>query len=453
MESTKKLTVYQGPKYIILDKKYSKKIKKFNKNKNCIISCGGADKKNFLYKITKILINYKFNKIFVIIGKGVKKNDKVLKLKDKKFKLVKNSENLKKYFDKAQLAIVSGGTVMFEAIASGIFTLVIKNYDHQKYAINFFKNKNNITYLGSLKSIENSQLFKKNIINFLSKKHILNKNFFKNTRLIDGNGLQRTKKNFMSIYNKTQKKFKIICVLEARMNSSRLPGKVLKKLYNTSILEILINRLKNVNLVDKIVVSTSRNSMDSKIIKFCKNKKIDFFRGSEENVLERTFRTAIKYKPRMIIRLTCDNPFLDPEMLNYMIVFFLNRYKKIDYLCNNGLGNFQKRSVPFGLDIQIYKMSSFRKLYNLVMNTKNNNEYLEHPPLFFYTKGEKKFRNSNIKLPSKFLISKKIRVTVDTLADFKLAKKIFNYFKKKNKIFFTTKDLGLFFKKKINQKI
>ena len=83
---------------------------------------------------------------------------------------------------------------MFEAIASGIFTLVIKNYDHQKYAINFFKNKNNITYLGSLKSIENSQLFKKNIINFLSKKHILNKIFFKNTRLIDGNGLQRTKK-------------------------------------------------------------------------------------------------------------------------------------------------------------------------------------------------------------------------------------------------------------------
>ena len=65
------------------------------------------------------------------------------------------------------------------------------------------------------------------------------------------------------------------------------------------------------------------------------------------------------------------------------------------------------------------------------MNTKNNNEYLEHPPLFFYTKGRKKFRNSNIKLPSKFLISKKIRVTVDTLADFKLAKKIFNYFKKK----------------------
>ena len=50
---------------------------------------------------------------------------------------------------------------MFEAIASGIFTLVIKNYDHQKYAINFLKNKNNITYLGSLKSIENSQLFKK----------------------------------------------------------------------------------------------------------------------------------------------------------------------------------------------------------------------------------------------------------------------------------------------------
>ena len=117
--------------------------------------------------------------------------------------------------------------------------------------------------------------------------------------------------------------------------------------------------------------------MDKKIVKFCKDKKIDYFRGSEENVLDRTFQTAIKYKPRLIIRLTCDNPFLDQEMLNYMIVFFLNKYKKIDYLCNNGFGSFGKRSVPYGLDIQIYKMSSFRKLYNLVLNIEDNQKYLE----------------------------------------------------------------------------
>ena len=98
-------------------------------------------------------------------------------------------------------------------------------------------------------------------------------------------------------------------------------------------------------------------------------------------------------------------------------------------------------------------MSSFRKLYNLVLNIEDNQKYLEHPPLFFYTKGKKKFKNFNIKLPSKFLINKKIRVTVDTLSDFKMIKKIFNYFKKRKKIFFSTKDLGFFYKNKINHKI
>ena len=80
---------------------------------------------------------------------------------------------------------------MFEAISSGLLTYVIKNYEHQKFAINFFKKNKNINYLGSLNSINNSKIFKKKIDNFFNNKELYNSTFEKNTKIIDGKGIKR----------------------------------------------------------------------------------------------------------------------------------------------------------------------------------------------------------------------------------------------------------------------
>ena len=84
----------------------------------------------------------------------------------------------------------------------------------------------------------------------------------------------------------------ILCTIEARMNSSRYPGKVLKKINNTTILEILFERIKKCKRIHNIVLATTRNKIDDKIVKICKKNGINYYRGSENNVLQRIIKTS-----------------------------------------------------------------------------------------------------------------------------------------------------------------
>ncbi len=194
----KKILIYQGPKYLILDQRFSKKKKKlfYNKNKiKVLITSGGADNKNFLYKIVKILSFYKkTNYNFLIVaGKGVKKNSLIYSFKKfNNIKIINNVKNMKKVFDKVHMSIVSGGTVMFESICCGKVTLVCQTYPHQIFATKYFARKKIIENIGPVKQI------KKAVINSYFKDiNKLNKNykdlFLKRTREIDGKGLKRVK--------------------------------------------------------------------------------------------------------------------------------------------------------------------------------------------------------------------------------------------------------------------
>lgn len=241
---------------------------------------------------------------------------------------------------------------------------------------------------------------------------------------------------------------KVICIIEARMSSTRFPGKVLKKIQGKRLLEILISRLKLSQKISKLIIATSNKKIDQKIINFCKTKKISFFRGSEKNVLKRVYDAAKKNKADIVIRLTGDNPLIDPEMLDYMTKFFLKN--KYNYVCNNGLGIESKRQVPPGLDIQIFNFNDLEKILNFVKKEKKK-DLIEHPPLYFYREGKKIFKIHNIKLPKKFSILKKIRLTVDTFEDFKFISSIIEYFNKMNKKqFFTTQDLDEYLRLRSN---
>ena len=196
---TKNIKIFQGLKYILLDPKFEKK--KFVKNKKILITSGGTDSKNFLFKVTKLFLKelpleFKF---FIIIGKGVKNNNKIFKIKSPRIKLIKQPSNLKKFFDKTFLTICSGGTVMFESISSGKPTIVIKTYENQKFAINFFSKKNTIVYGGSIKKINTNLIIK--FFNQLFKANMLKKIFYKNSKLIDGIGFKRIKKIFIDSIN------------------------------------------------------------------------------------------------------------------------------------------------------------------------------------------------------------------------------------------------------------
>ena len=189
----KSKNIFQSFKYLIFDKKFEdiKKNKFVSKKLNIVISSGGTDKKNFLYKVCHLLKDFKNLRLNILIGMGVKKNNKIFSIKNKNINLIRNNLNIKKYFDNAHGAIVSGGLTMFESVLTKTPTAVIKTYDHQKYAIKELEKFETINYLGYINRISKNKLF--NFIQLLKSKKNKKKYIKKKIKnnLIDSFGLKR----------------------------------------------------------------------------------------------------------------------------------------------------------------------------------------------------------------------------------------------------------------------
>ena len=101
-------------------------------------------------------------------------------------------------------------------------------------------------------------------------------------------------------------------IIQARLGSTRLPGKVLRKINGIPVIELIYKRLKKCKLVDQIIVATSTNKDNDDLVNFLKLKKIKYFRGNEKDVLSRFFHAAKKFKFKTVIRITADCPLVDP---------------------------------------------------------------------------------------------------------------------------------------------
>jgi len=179
LKKNSKNFIFEGPKYVLLDKKYQN-IKNKSK-KNILISVGGTDIKNLLYKIVKKLKKINIEKIFVIIGGLVKKNNPIFSINQSNIKFIYNPPSLWRYFNQCKTCIVTGGITMFESIALKKNTLVVQNYHHQKYAINYF-NK-----LGLIRKVGTTSKLNSRLIN----QYIQYKRISVKKRFIDGKGLTR----------------------------------------------------------------------------------------------------------------------------------------------------------------------------------------------------------------------------------------------------------------------
>jgi len=250
------------------------------------------------------------------------------------------------------------------------------------------------------------------------------------------------------------KKPRVVSIVEARINSSRLYAKVMKKINNIPMIMHLYNRVKRSRLIDDIIVATTNKPSDDNFVKFLDSKNIKYFRGSENNVLSRVKNAAKKYRAEIIVQLTADNPLVDPNIVDYMLKFFLKNINRCDYLTNNGFGNYKDRVLPYGMDVQIFKYK------DLANNHKHSNkkDLKEHPSLYFYREGKEKYKLINIKVPKKWQTNLNFRLTVDTRKDLKLVKKIFLSLGKKSNQFFTYEKIIKFLKQnpkliKMNNKI
>ena len=221
----------------------------------------------------------------------------------------------------------------------------------------------------------------------------------------------------------------IYCIIEARITSSRLPGKVLKnisKKYKT--IDFVINGLIKSEIKKKnIIIAIPNSNSNKKLYKYIKkNYKLKIFKGSEQNVFKRDYDCCKKYKIKNFIRITSDNLFLDPILINQAIKHF--RKNNIKYLSSRTMDHSKSWQVSSdynaGNSIEIVNFSLLRKIRKFV--TKKDQEYptwhIFSKPNFF-----KLYKFSLIEEYKKKLSKqkiKKIRTTLDTIEDLKFIKKM-----------------------------
>ena len=202
---------------------------------------------------------------------------------------------------------------------------------------------------------------------------------------------------------------KVVAIIQARMGSSRLPGKVMMKLANKPVLAHIIERLSYCKMIEKIVVATTNEPSDDLVKNYCTNNKIECYRGNLEDVLDRYYHTAKIYHADPIVRITCDCPVIDPVVVDAIITGYLSG----EYDCY-GLGG----KFPDGLDCTVYSFSALEKAWKeakLKSEREHVGPYIEINLHLFKNGSLELFQNLDHH-----------RWTLDVHNDYELLNKIFN---------------------------
>ncbi|WP_088013977.1 cytidylyltransferase domain-containing protein [Gottfriedia acidiceleris] len=236
---------------------------------------------------------------------------------------------------------------------------------------------------------------------------------------------------------------KVVAIIQARMGSTRLPGKVLLKVLNKPLLAYQVERVKRSKLINEIVIATTTNDIDQEIVDFCELMSLSYYRGSEEDVLSRYYEAASIYKADIVVRITSDCPLIDPNIIDLVINEYMINMNQIDYASNT-----IQRSFPIGMDIEVMSFSLIESINRLNLSQ----SFREHVTPYVYNSGNFKIRQVLQETDKSHL-----RLTVDTREDFILISKIMEELYPKNP-FFTIQDLYDLFDKKpqllmINQHI
>jgi len=224
---------------------------------------------------------------------------------------------------------------------------------------------------------------------------------------------------------------KIVASIEARMTSSRLPGKVLMEINGKPVLEILIDRLKRSKYINEIVIATTSNDADDRIEELGKELNVAVFRGSEDDVLGRVVGAVETLQGDIIVEITGDCPLMDPEVMDSVIEEYIENYLEYDYVTNIGYVENEVREIPIGMDIRVFTFKDLKYISEIT----DDPEDREHVSLYFFRTGKNKYKLFNIKTPDKWKRDYSVRLALDTKEDFQFIEKIYTELNKINKEF------------------
>lgn len=215
---------------------------------------------------------------------------------------------------------------------------------------------------------------------------------------------------------------KIIAIVQARTGSTRFPNKIFCDLVGFPLLHHVIERLRPSKKITEVVVATTKNVSDDSIMNWCDTNNVKCFRGSEENVLERYYKTAEYFDADIVVRVTADDPFKDYRLIDKAIKVLQS--KKMDFVCNNN-----PTSFPEGLDVEVLTFESLKKSYESSVSKFEQ----EHVTQFIH-RNKNEFRIHNIEND---LDLSHYRWTLDTNEDYQFVLEIYNRLYEKNKNFLT----------------
>lgn len=243
-----------------------------------------------------------------------------------------------------------------------------------------------------------------------------------------------------------ENKMKVVAIIEARMTSSRLPGKHFLQANGKSMLRHLVDRLKNVTSINEIVIATTINETDDVLVKFASDAGIGVYRGSENDVMGRVLDAATAFNADVICEVTGDCPIIDPELVEQVIQTFNKNEKNNVVYVNNG-----QSGIPDGMSAQVFKYSTLKQSVSMT------DDELDHEHVTLHIK-----RHPEL-FPPVYLVAPltlqwpDLGLTMDEQSDYDLLKKIIQYFGNENPYFGCADVIGLLNKNqdwlKINQDV
>ena len=208
------------------------------------------------------------------------------------------------------------------------------------------------------------------------------------------------------------------CIIQARMGSTRLPGKVMMDVEDQKpVLYFVIKQLQECKLIDKIIIATTTNDEDSQIVNYSKNLGIDYFRGSAKDVLDRYYQCAKEYSISTIVRIPSDKPLIDPEVVDNVISVFNNN--SYDYV-TNFLSN---PTFPSGVEVEVFSMNGLKKVWKEAILPSER----EHVTPYF-SNNEDKFEITHVENSENL---SHLRCAIDRIEDLELVRLIVSKIKKR----------------------
>lgn len=204
---------------------------------------------------------------------------------------------------------------------------------------------------------------------------------------------------------------RVSAILEARMGSRRLPGKVMMTAGGNPLIHYQLQRLSACELIDTLVVATPESEENAPIWDFCERMNVRCIRGPEDDVLSRVLQAAIETHTDVIAEVTGDCPLLDPEIVDLCVGYFI---------CGTWhlVGNDHPHTWPKGMDCRVFRTSTLSQVNDAVKGDERESYWREHVSPYIYDRDDTPYRSLNLTAPDDCTYPD-LNLSVDTMADYK----------------------------------